>query len=51
MKTATPASVFANAPEALGGGNEAGLPPPLERAVRAIYRRSPLYGRRFPLPP
>ena len=49
METATLASVFANAPEALGGGTWAGVPAPLEQEIRAIYRRSPLYGRRFPL--
>jgi phenylacetate-CoA ligase len=49
METATPASVFANAPEVLGGGTATGVPASLEREIRAIYRRSPLYGRRFPL--
>lgn len=44
----SPASVFANAPEAMGA-DRAGLPSPLEQEIRAIYRRSPLYGRRFPL--
>jgi phenylacetate-CoA ligase len=50
METATSATLFANAPEALGRGVGAQqLPGPLEREIRAIYRRSPLYGQRFPL--
>lgn len=49
METATPASTFANSPEALGAGADGRLPAPLEQEVRAIYRRSPLYGQRFPL--
>ena len=48
MESPAPASVFANAPEAMGAGR-AGLPGPLEQEIRAIYRRSPLYGQRFPL--
>ncbi len=43
------AAIFANSPEALGVGVADRVPAPLEREVRAIYRRSPLYGRRFPL--
>jgi phenylacetate-CoA ligase len=50
METAPHAPVFANAPEALGRGAGARqLPGPLEQEIRAIYRRSPLYGQRFPL--
>jgi len=49
MESTTPASVFANAPEALGAAGPGGLPVPLEQEVRAIYRRSPLYGQRFAL--
>ncbi len=48
MESPASASVFANAPEALGAG-QATLPGPLEQEIRAIYRRSPFYGRRFPL--
>ncbi len=41
---------FANSPEALGTLGTAGiLPEPLEREIRSIYSRSPIYGRRFPL--
>ena len=49
MESTAPASVFANAPEALGAAGPGGLPGPLEQEVRAIYRRSPLYGQRFAL--
>lgn len=49
MEFTAPASVFANTPEALGARGQAGLPGSLEREIRAIYRRSPLYGQRFPL--
>jgi phenylacetate-CoA ligase len=49
MESTAPASVFANAPAALGAAGPGGLPEPLEQEVRAIYRRSPLYGQRFPL--
>ena len=50
METTTPVPVFANAPEALGGPvDEQLLPAPLEKEIRAIYQRSPLYGQRFPL--
>jgi len=40
---------FANHPAALGGATNGFLPEPLETEIRAIYRRSPLYGTRFPL--
>jgi phenylacetate-CoA ligase len=50
MENAATAPVFANAPEALGRDVDARqLPAPLEQEIRAIYRRSPLYGERFPL--
>ena len=45
----TVAALFANTPESLGWKDGFGLPAPLEREIRAIYRRSPLYTRRFPL--
>lgn len=47
METATAAPAFANTgfPPDAGGG----LPGALEREIRAIYRRSPLYPARFPL--
>lgn len=40
---------FANAPESLGAAAGDHVPGPLESEIRAIYRRSPLYGQRFPL--
>jgi len=40
---------FANASETLGSAPEGFLPTSLEREIRKIYDRSPLYGRRFPL--
>ncbi|MEY2880796.1 MAG: hypothetical protein RLZZ15_3176 [Verrucomicrobiota bacterium] len=44
------APLFANAPETLGPPAAAGfVPGELEREVRRIYARSPLYGARFPL--
>ena len=43
------APVFANTPEALGPAVNGFVPAPLEREVRRIYARSPLYGQRFPL--
>jgi phenylacetate-CoA ligase len=43
------APVFANDPETLGTAVNGFLPKPLEREVRRIYARSPLYGQRFPL--
>lgn len=42
---------FANAPESLGHATDNYLPAALEREVREIYARSPLYGQRFPLHP
>ena len=42
-------STFANAPESLGPATADYLPAELEREVRSIYARSPLYGQRFPL--
>ena len=49
METTAAAALFANTPESLGAGPDTGLPVLLEREIRAIYRRSPLYTRRFPL--
>ncbi len=49
MESPTAPALFANTPESLGGGSASGVPAPLEREIRAIYRRSPLYTRRFPL--
>jgi phenylacetate-CoA ligase len=49
METAVPAPVFANTSALLGAGAGDRLPAPLEAEIRAIYERSPLYGRRFPL--
>ncbi|HVT73813.1 MAG TPA: CoF synthetase [Lacunisphaera sp.] len=49
MEAATLPAVFANAPDALAGGGRSVLPAPLEREIRAIYRRSPFYSQRFPL--
>lgn len=49
MVTPSAAAIFANAPASLDGGRGTGVPAPLEREIRAIYRRSPLYTRRFPL--
>jgi phenylacetate-CoA ligase len=43
------APTFANAPESLGSATDDYLPAALEREVRKIYERSPLYGARFPL--
>ena len=41
---------FANSPGVLGAPGAAGiLPEALEREIRSIYSRSPIYGRRFPL--
>jgi phenylacetate-CoA ligase len=48
METPAP-STFANSPAAFGAADGGRLPVPLEQEVRAIYRRSPLYGQRFPL--
>ncbi len=44
-----PAPLFANDPTALGTTTGQSLPAPLEREVRRIYARSPLYSARFPL--
>lgn len=44
-----PAPVFANSPELLVSEAATRLPEPLEREIRRIYERSPLYGKRFPL--
>ncbi len=49
MAAAVPA--FANSPAALGPSEGGRIPAALEDEVRAIYGRSPLYGRRFPLHP
>lgn len=51
METALPVPLFANPPDVLGRGEDHRLPAPLEEEIRAIYRRSPLYGKRFPLHP
>jgi phenylacetate-CoA ligase len=40
---------FANHPDTLGAAVKGFLPEQLEREVRKIYARSPLYGQRFPL--
>lgn len=47
MTAAVPA--LANSPAALGPSAPGRIPAALEAEVRAIYGRSPLYGRRFPL--
>jgi phenylacetate-CoA ligase len=44
-----PAPTFANPPESLGTAASGFVSPQLEREVRRIYDRSPLYGQRFPL--
>lgn len=49
MEATAPAPAFANSPETLGAAEASRLPAPLESEIRAIYARSPLYGRRFPL--
>ena len=49
MDTATTVPAFANLPLASAGAAGGCLPEMLEREIRAIYRRSPLYGLRFPL--
>lgn len=43
------APTFANPPETLGAVINGFVPAELEREVRRIYARSPLYGQRFPL--
>ncbi len=45
------APVFANHPDTLGLAANGFVPEVLEREVRKIYARSPLYGQRFPLHP
>ena len=45
----TEAPAFANAPPPLGVVTDDQLPAELEKEIRAIYRRSPLYENRFPL--
>jgi phenylacetate-CoA ligase len=49
MEKLAAAPTFANSPAALGEAQGSRLPAPLEQEVRAIYRRSPLYGQRFAL--
>jgi phenylacetate-CoA ligase len=44
-----PHPAFANDPAVLGLSDPALVPGPLEREIRAIYARSPLYPTRFPL--
>ncbi len=44
-----PAPAFANSPELLSSEADTRLPEALEREIRRIYERSPLYARRFPL--
>jgi phenylacetate-CoA ligase len=43
------APAFANSPQLLSSEVPTRLPEPLEREIRRIYERSPLYARRFPL--
>lgn len=43
------APAFANSPELLASEAATRLPEPLEREIRRIYQRSPLYTKRFPL--
>jgi len=45
------APLFANDPAVLGSAVNGNVPDALEREVRKIYARSPLYGQRFPLHP
>lgn len=44
-----PVPTFTNAPETLGSAPAGFVPSGLERELRKIYDRSPLYGQRFPL--
>ena len=44
-----PVPTFTNSPETLGTAPPGLVPPALERELRKIYDRSPLYGQRFPL--
>ena len=43
------APLFANTPNVVGAADGDRLPEPLEREIRRIYDRSPLYGQRFAL--
>jgi phenylacetate-CoA ligase len=45
------APLFANTPATLDSVAASRVPGSLEREIRKIYERSPLYGRRFPLHP
>lgn len=49
MGSSTSDSIFANELVALSSAGGELLPHTLEQEIRAIYRRSPLYGQRFPL--
>jgi phenylacetate-CoA ligase len=49
MEDALTVPDFANSPGSLETDGGLRLPAALEREIRAIYRRSPLYGLRFPL--
>jgi phenylacetate-CoA ligase len=49
MESPARAPAFANPDASLGAGEDGCLPGPLEAEIRAIYRRSPLYGQRFRL--
>jgi len=42
-------SLFANSPSALGHPGRGSLPVTLEKEIRRIYERSPIYTKRFPL--
>lgn len=44
-----PVPTFTNSPETLGSAPPGLVPAALERELRKIYDRSPLYGQRFPL--
>ena len=44
-----PSPAFANDSVSLASAEGDRLPEPLEREIRRIYERSPIYGRRFPL--
>ncbi len=49
MESAVSTPAFANSPLSLGVANGTRLPAALESEIRAIYGRSPLYAKRFPL--
>jgi len=51
MENAAAPVTFANKPATLVPGEGSALPAALEREIRAIYDRSPLYPTRFPLHP